>query len=350
MLVTKVNPHGGDIYKVKINYDFSSNVNPLGTPREVIEAVCEASSQLSAYPDPYCRKLRSLLSKKECVNENHIICGNGAADLIYLFAATLKPRKVLIVVPTFCEYEDSYRNTDTKIEYYQLDRKTQYQLSEHFLKQVNKEYQAIYLCNPNNPTGALIDSKLMHKIANRCLELEIRLFVDECFLDWTDQEQKDTVSTLICKNPYLFVIKAFTKSYGMAGVRLGYALCSDENFLSKMEEASQTWNVSTVAQMAGIKALSCRYFLEEAKQIVRIEREYLKTSLSKLNCVVYPGSANYLLFESIAGLEQSLLKRGIKIRCCDNFYGLTKQHYRIAVKQHEENVILIQNIKEIMYG
>lgn len=345
MLLQQANPHGGDIYRHKVRLDYSANLNPYGTPPFVKEAIIKASECLYQYPDPYCEELRQAIAKKENVPMEFIFCGNGAAELIFSYATATKQRKVLIVAPTFCEYAQSLYGQNTEIDYYYLREEQGFTLCEDILDNITREHDTIYLCNPNNPTGKCVSYDLLQKILMKCREYEVRLFVDECFLEWVSGA---TSFALKCKEyPNLFVLKAFTKSYGMAGVRLGYAICSDYKLYQKMSETSQTWNVSTCAQLAGIAACKSEDFFLQAKMHIERERTRLIQCFKECNVSVLEGEANFLLLKSDLNLYEKLLERGILIRDCSNFIGLTKGYYRIAVKSKEENDILINEVIDL---
>jgi threonine-phosphate decarboxylase len=205
--------------------------------------------------------------------------------------------------------------------------------------------EAVFLCNPNNPTGKIIAPELMKKILEFCGKHDTQMFVDECFLDLSNSGESMKQYLATFKN--LFILKAFTKSYGMAGIRLGYCLCADEKLLARMAAASQPWNVSSLAQAAGIAALQEQAFLQKTKDLVAVERQWLKRELEELGFWVCPSSANYLLFHGSADLHLKLKEKKIAIRNCDNYYGLGSGWYRIAVRLHEENECLIRAMKEV---
>ena len=260
MLYNTKNPHGGDIYAGKVLLDFSANTNPFGTPQAVQEAIIEALPQLHRYPDPYCRKLVAAIAEHEAVPKNYILCGNGAADLIYAYARAVHPQKAAMLAPTFSEYAQGL--SDCKISYYFLQESKDFSLDSGILDFLRREKpEVLFLCDPNNPTGQLTDPDLMEAILECCHDLGIRLFLDECFLDLT----KDGVSRkgFLSSYPELFLLKAFTKSYGMAGVRLGYGLSADTALLEAMSRSQQPWNISSLAQAAGIAALKQQEFLQK---------------------------------------------------------------------------------------
>lgn len=343
MLINQINPHGGDIYHNDILYDFSANTCPLGTPQEVKNAMIMAVDKISAYPDPYCSKLRLAISVHEGVSIKSIICGNGAADLIYAYAYALQPKKALIVTPTFCEYENALRAVGCAIDYHFLHEENGFQLCGN----IDNQYDVVYICNPNNPTGRAYESGLIKSFFKNFTG---QIFIDECFCDLTDTPKRYTFSGEIEKNNKIFILKAFTKSYGMAGIRLGYALSSDEILLSKMSEVTQTWNVSTVAQECGIAALKCGDFIAKNKYIIKHEREYLNHELTRLGVTVFKSDTNFILFKSNIDLYTTLLKYRIAIRKCGNFHGLNGNFYRCAIRTHEQNVVLINAMEEVIYG
>ena len=344
MLYNTKNPHGGDIYAGKVLLDFSANTNPFGTPQAVQEAIIEALPQLHRYPDPYCRKLVAAIAEHEAVPKNYILCGNGAADLVYAYGRAVHPKKAAMLAPTFSEYAQGL--SDCKISYYFLKESKDFSLDSGILDFLRWEKpEVLFLCDPNNPTGQLTDPTLMEAILERCRDLKIRLFLDECFLDLT--KNGSSRKGFLSSYPELFLLKAFTKSYGMAGVRLGYGLSADTALLEAMSRSQQPWNISSLAQAAGIAALEQREFLQKCVETVEKERVFLSASLSGLGFRVIPSDTNYILFQARVGLADALREKGILIRNCDNYPGLCPGWYRIAVRLPEENQALIRAMEEV---
>lgn len=347
MLYGITNPHGGDIYGGGVTLDFSANTNPFGTPEGVMEAVRAALPEMHRYPDPYCRSLVDAIANYENVDKNYILCGSGAAELIYAYCAAARPKTALELAPTFSEYALGLARVGCKVKHYYLTPANDFRLDEHFLYHLEDTTpEAVFLCNPNNPTGALIPPELLKKILDFSKEAQIKLFIDECFLDLSDDGI--SMKTYLQDYPNLFLLKAFTKSYGMAGIRLGYCLCSDSGLLKAMAQAVQPWNVSSLAQAAGIAALRESGFLQKTKDLIGVERPWLQRKLESFGFRVCPSSVNYLLFQGPTDLHRKLKEKGIAIRNCDNYPGLTHGWYRIAVRRHEENEKLISAIDEIL--
>ncbi|NCB91054.1 MAG: threonine-phosphate decarboxylase [Clostridia bacterium] len=333
--------HGGDIYRHPDALDFSANINPLGTPLSVVEAAQKSMFDISHYPDAYQEKLKTALAQYEDVPEEWLICGNGAAELIFTLVQAIRPQKAFILAPTFAEYEQALRGVDCEIYYETLKKENNFQLEENFVEKLNPEIDILFLCNPNNPTGLLIDHDLLERIVRRCQQERIWLVVDECFIDFVSEPEKETLKNMISTCDNLFILKAFTKRYAMAGLRLGYGITAQRSLMNAMEQRMQPWNVSIPAQEAGTAALKESAYVDRARKIVDEEKKYLKQELTTLGYTVYDSRANYIFFFGKASLRDDLLKENILIRDCSNYPGLSEGYFRIAVRTHEENEKLV---------
>lgn len=334
--------HGGDIYSKPYRLDFSANINPFGMPESVKAAAMEGVVKSVHYPDVQCRKLREEIAKKEMVPEEWIICGNGAAELIFSLVRARNPRKALIISPGFAEYEQALRQSECKISFYQLEKENGFLLREGYLKYLQEDIDIAFLCNPNNPTGILIPNKILNEILKICKEKRIFLVLDECFLEFVSSRLQNFQKEKLKEIPEMFIIKAFTKMYGMPGLRLGYGLCANVELLNKMRQGLQPWNVSLPAQMAGIAACTEQDFVQRTQEYISEERNFLVNELKKLRFQVYASQANYIFFEAPFNLFSVCEKEGILIRDCSNYRGLSKGYYRIAVKTRDENKELIR--------
>lgn len=345
MFINEKNPHGGDIYTYKGLLDFSANINPFGIPAKVKNAAVEAIDSCTAYPDPYCRALRKKLSEYEGVREDWILCGNGAAELIFSFVYSLpKDKPALIVSPTFCEYQNALSAAGIPVEHFMLEEKNGFILDSSITKIDFSKYSALFLCTPNNPTGITVGEELLLKLA----EPGVRLFCDMCFMDMTLSTDHYNISELLKNYPDVVILKAFTKSFAIPGLRLGYALCSSKELLSKMAEKVPCWNVSVPAQAAGCAALDCLNWLSDSVEVIEAERERVSSALKKMGIKVFPGEANFLLLYSEKELCGSLLKKGILVRDCSNYIGLRKGYIRIAIRKPEENDRLLSAMEEVL--
>ena len=347
MLFHQKNPHGGDHYAEQVRLDFSANVNPYGTPEGVIRAVQEQLGEIWRYPDPYCRTLVAKIAAFEGVPSEMILCGSGAAELIYAFCDAAKPCRAAELAPTFSEYSLGLRRVGCVPDRYVLQEENDFAPDGELIPFLEKKKpDAVFLCQPNNPTGRLMENSLVEQVLLYCRKNNCLLFMDECFLDLTDEGE--SLKPFLKDFPQLFILKAFTKSYGMAGIRLGYCMSSNGNLLEKMSAAVQPWNVSNLAQAAGAAALEEREFLIKTRELIRTERPWLAAQLTDLGFRVCPSAANFILFRGPRDLHLELKKRGIAVRNCDNYAGLGAGWYRIAVRQHHENEDLIRTVRRCM--
>lgn len=344
--------HGGDIYTEREKgrgeglLDYSANINPLGLPESVKQAVIKGLSEAANYPDPLCRDLILALAEYEGVKSSQLVCGNGAADLIFRLVVAKMPYKALLLAPTFVEYEKSLQSIGCVVKVHRLSEELGFCLDESILFQLNESVDMLFLCNPNNPTGQLVDGALLLRILERCREMNIFLVMDECFCDFAEEPELISLKSRVEAYDNLFILKAFTKNYAMPGLRLGYGICGNETLLTVLRETGQPWSVSLPAQLAGVQALKETEYLKRAREIVFEQRKRLERELTALGFTVYPPGANYIFFRlggchRAATFKERLLERGILVRSCGNYEGLTEDFFRIAVKTKEENDRLI---------
>ena len=276
------------------------------------------------------------------MNMEEILCGNGAAELFFAAVQAVWPQKALVIAPSFSEYEEALRSVGAEVEYYYLCEEDNFQIREDYVDKLSEEIDMIFLCNPNNPTGQTIDRDMLIKILDRCKKQNIVVILDECFLEFLDEPNRYEMSDLRGEYPNLLIIKAFTKIFSMPGLRLGYAISSNQDILEEMSWKLQQWNVSVPAQMAGVAALEKpKEYIRQTREYVSGQREYMRNIMKMMGYVVFASKANYLFFKGRPGLEKEALKAGFLIRDCQNYEGLSEGFYRIAVRTKEENERLI---------
>lgn len=345
--------HGGDWAGYRAEFgcdalDFSANVSPLGLPAGVAAAITNVLPTADRYPDPLCRELRAALAGAEGVPADWILCGNGAADLIFRLALAVRPRRALLPAPTFAEYEAALQTVGCAVQRVFLREENEFAVTEEFIDAVTPETDIVFLCQPNNPTGQVTPPALVERLVRRCAECGAVLVVDECFLDFLPDRGAWTAKQLLRDAPQLIILKAFTKLYAMAGVRLGYALCGDATLLEKMCGAGQPWAVSSLAQAAGLAALQETAYAGAVRALIAEQRPRMAAGLRALGLRVMDGQANYLLFRATPDFGEKLRRRGAVVRSCANYPGLDAAWYRTAVRTAEENTRLLQIMGEIL--
>lgn len=327
--------------------DFSSNISPLGLPETVRHALVQGIGGVVPYPDPACRDLCKKISCAELVDEAMVLCGNGAAELIFAIAHGLKPKKALVAAPSFSEYALALRSAGSQIQWFRTEPSKGFSVTEAFLDEITPELSLVFLANPSNPVGNIIEQPLLEAIAAKCLRTHTCLVIDECFLDFLPDGRRRSLVARLAENPGLIVLKSFTKMYAMAGIRLGYLLCASPSLRARVAAAMPPWSVSTLAQAAGIAALESGDYAERVRALVAGERTFLMRELSALSLQVYDSRANFIFFQAGGkpDLKKELLRSGILIRSCANYPGLGDGYYRIAVRVHSENQKLLQAMR-----
>ena len=336
--------HGGTGSLHRKMFDFSANINPLGMPECVREAIAEAADSCMQYPDPACTKLTYALSKYEDIAPEQIVCGNGAADLIFRFAHAFQPKRAILFAPTFSEYHAALRETGCTVTEYPLDAAHAFVPDDSFPDALNPDTDVVFLCTPNNPTGRRISPALLGRIAENCSKNNTIIVCDECFLRFTENAEAYSLRRFFREN--CIILNAFTKLYAMPGLRLGYALCGTAELAEKLRQSGQFWSVSVPAQAAGITALRTPDWIGKTVSLVSQERRFLTQQLRNAGIFVYDGDANFLLLKAPEDFAARMAKHHILIRTHDGFHGLSPAHFRIAVRTHAENEMLLAAVRK----
>jgi len=348
--------HGGDAYDedgmpVDGLLDFSISINPLGMPQRALDAAIQALEGATIYPDFACRRLVSELAAFENIDRKNIFCSNGASDIIFRLAYALKPAKILVVAPSFADYERAGRAVGAKVIFHKLKQENGFQLQKEIISTVRAySPDIVFICNPNNPTGILAGLDVVEELAAACDFVGSVLLVDECFMDFVQNAHRYSAKTLLGKYKNLIVLKSFTKIFAMPGLRLGYALCENEALLDRMRFCGPDWAVSNVAQVAGIAALTDgRDYIEKSVLYVQKERERITSAVKPMGFMLYPSSANFIFFQCQWGvdLRDILFKKGILVRDCRNFAMLEHGYFRSAVLTYEKNTCFLEALKEV---
>jgi len=354
--------HGGDVYTDGLLLgreliDYSSNINPLGVPKSFIDNINNAVIALTRYPDIQYRSVLSALKEYTNCPSEYFVLGNGAAEIIDLVIACHK--SLLIVVPSFVEYEIDAEKWNCRIEYSYLKEeinskdllKTEYaQLSYDYEDILNKlqKVDAVILGNPNNPNGNIIDKGQFQKIIKYCENNNKVIIIDEAFIEFTGDSQHSFISE-VKKYKCLFIIRALTKFFAMPGIRFGYGISSNATLLKNIKEKQNPWNINCFAEVAVTHVLKDSEYIEKSKEWISGERPRFLNLLKNSSFIdkVFLTYANYVLcklnglaFNSGITSEEFYklcLDQGFVIRKADNFRGLDKQYIRLAIKDRSSN-------------
>lgn len=352
--------HGGNIYRfmeergyrIEEIIDFSASINPLGVPKSVVEEIKAQMKFLCHYPDPEAKGLTQEISRHLDVDPRCILSGNGSTELIYLIVRALRPKRVLIPVPTFSEYERACRlinRVETVI--YELKEENNFRIDpEDFIATLVTHHSfqpldMIFLCNPNNPTGQLLKREDVIKIAGIARKQRCYLVVDEAFIDFVPD---GSVIRNVETNPYLIVLRSMTKFYGLSGLRVGYGVFH-KDVIPIIKRYKEPWTVNTLAQIAGIAALRDEGYRKQTFKVIEEGKKILEDGFRSAGINYIPAFANFYLMrhKKARKIISSLMDHGIMIRDCSNFKGLNGTYMRVAVRSKKDNLRLIRELKRI---
>ena len=382
--------HGGNIYKIfrekniKEILDYSSNINPYGIPESLRKRITKNLEILERYPDPDYIELRQKLAHLNKVDVSNIILGNGATEIIFLFMKVINPKKILIAAPTFGEYERAVKATERvedssilgnsnkkkddenscgkqkiKIEYFELKENNDFKLNIHNLKnELEKKYDLLIICNPNNPTGKFLKLDETEEILKECNKYNTKLFIDEAFIDFLKDGTKESIINTKENKQNLFVTRAFTKFFAIPGLRLGYGIYFDKKLEKRISEKKEPWSVNNIAEIAGLTVLDDTEYIEKTLKWITEEKTYVYEKLNEISGIKpYKTEVNFItvkidekLFSgglNVKLLREKMLEQGILIRDASNFNFLDERFFRLAIKDRENNDRVIETLKKI---
>lgn len=340
--------------------DLSASINPLGVPPAAERAMRRHLRDLVHYPDSASAELTAAIADYCGIDPAALIVGNGSTELIYLAMRAIQPASALIPAPTFSEYERAAMTSGTcRITYFPLREPGGFRLdADEYIaamtRMVSSESEkasaahralrfAAFLCNPNNPTGVLTPREDVLRIARAARRLRCYLIVDEAFIDFCPEH---SVVDAPLNNPFVIVLRSMTKFYALAGARLGFGVfpAAVKRTISALREP---WSVNRIAQVAGVAALSDDRYRGKTFWLIAEEKRFLEREFTAMDIRHVPFAANYCLFTVRNGsaVEESLFRKGILVRSCSNFRGLTRNHIRIAVRSHGENKRFLEELK-----
>ncbi|MCR5774252.1 MAG: aminotransferase class I/II-fold pyridoxal phosphate-dependent enzyme [Lachnospiraceae bacterium] len=333
--------HGGEIYGKDIELDLSVNLNPLGPPECVMTAVERAGDKLINYPEYDSLSLRRKAAGCYGVKPGEIVCGNGASELIAALGRLFRGGKVLIPVPCFTGYERGFK--ESRIIYHELRMKDRFGITEEIIKMVHgSKPEAVILGNPTNPSGVTAERDLLIELIITAGKTGTVVIVDESFIELCDKGEGASLVDVIKYYDNLIVLRSVTKAYAVPGLRLGFAICSNDAIRKRLASELPEWNVSVFAGEAG-KAIfkdpdRVRY-LERAGDVIKDCRKRLRMNLETAGIESVPGECCYLLLHTDRKLKEEMGERKILIRQCGDMRGLGKNWYRIAVNEASASIV-----------
>jgi adenosylcobyric acid synthase len=317
--------------------DFSANINPLGLPNWVRPLVSSVLSSVVHYPDPECKRLIAAAEKRYGCAADELVVANGSSEIIHLIPRVAGKCRALIVEPTYSDYHSAAQSAGLEIISLISEENRSFLPDLELLESKLAGDELVFLCNPNNPTGQRLESGALRRIA--VAHRSTLFVVDEAFGDFVqgmDSLAHDRPDNVV-------ILLSLTKIFAIPGLRLGCAICS-KPLADGLRRLQPTWSVNSIAQVVGEAALQDEQYVKRSREFVREQRERLCEQLATIpGITVFPGSANFLFVRldrkdaDAAILADRMLQTGIAIRVCDNFTGLDRRFFRVAVRTAEEN-------------
>lgn len=355
------NKHGANLFELAKKYnfnmenimDFSSNINPFGASPKALEYVCSHIENVSIYPDPEYKNLINSISLYCQVPAENILLGTGATGLISGFINYIKPKNAMIILPAYSEYEYELNKLKScNIFFHCLKKENDFRIDiKKLIDDVNKNnIELLIMCSPNNPTGSVSDILCTSQLLSKT---SCHVMIDETYVEFTDIKKYSSIS-LSHKYPKLFVIRSTSKFFAVPGIRLGYGISSNKDFLKQYSLNSELWQINIIASMMGEVMFTDTGFINNTYNKISYERKYLIDSLSHIaQLKIYPSYGNFILCEitskklNSAEVYEKLISKAAVIRNCSSFKTLDEYFFRICVLKHEQNEFLIKNLKLI---
>ncbi|WP_295231392.1 pyridoxal phosphate-dependent aminotransferase [Veillonella sp.] len=370
--------HGGNIFQFAHEQqiepyeviDFSANINPLGPSQRGLDALNNQLRYISHYPDATNDDVLNAIADTYGMDKNQIIVGNGAAELLYAICRLPGYTGAFVPAPGFSEYKEALeaskipvrdifyrpREDDNGKPYFEVP----YLALETFAAELKGQDGRIivFLGNPNNPDGTLLDKDHIRTVASMLKDANSLLVIDESFIDFVGndplQDNEHSMRSLVNEFDNVIVVHSFTKFYAVPGLRIGAAY-GNEKLISQLHQYIPSWSVNTLAQAYTEAALNDVDYIKRTKQKLNEERAFMYDALDVIEGItVYPPSANFILFKvnhdgiTANTINENLKKYNMIVRNCDTYVGLNNQWVRIAIKDQDTNIKLVEKLTDIL--
>ncbi|BBU34473.1 pyridoxal phosphate-dependent aminotransferase [Veillonella nakazawae] len=370
--------HGGNIFQFAHEQgiepyevvDFSANINPLGPSQRGLDALNAQLRYISHYPDATNDDVLNAIADTYGMDKHQIIVGNGAAELLYAICRLPGYTGAFVPAPGFSEYKEALeaskipvrdifyrpREDDNGKPYFEVP----YLALETFAAELKGQDGRIivFLGNPNNPDGTLLDKDHIRTVASMLKDANSLLVIDESFIDFVGndplQDNEHSMRSLVNEFDNIIVVHSFTKFYAVPGLRIGAAF-ANETLITQLQQYIPSWSVNTLAQAYTKSALNDVDYIKRTKQELNDEKAFMYNALDAIEGItVYPPSANFMLFqvnqEGITAnyINEELKKYNMIVRNCDSYVGLTNHWVRIAIKDHDTNIKLVDKLTDIL--
>jgi len=356
--------HGSDLETIEQVYgirkedivSFAANVNPLGISPKLKTTLAKRIDSIMSYPDRDYTSLRKHIAEYVHADPANIIVGNGSTELISLFIQIKHPKKALIVGPTYSEYEREVSLGGGSTLYYRLEEEKDFILDIAGLeKELTKEVDLLVICNPNNPTSTAITRADMRKILDLCKQKGIFVMVDETYVEFAEEEKKITSVPLTEYYNNIIILRGISKFFAAPGLRLGYAICGNEDLLKEINQRKNPWTINSLAAAAGEIMFTDEAYIKDTRALIAAERSRICSILSACrNVKIYPPTANFILVkiekEGVTSMDlfEAAIRKGLMIRDCSTFPFLDNKYIRFCFMTPQQNTALLEVLLAIL--
>ncbi len=351
--------HGGQAWRLEDVEDYSHNLNPFGPPSDLAEIIASAVDGIGHYPDDSCSELKETVSKAFDVDVDCITVGAGSSDIIRNVPNTFFRRgdRVVLNRPSFAEYAQQCRIVGASIEWNDLYPEDDFRIDADALIEKAQGAKALYICNPNNPTGRIEPRDKVVSIVRACEETGTLVFLDETLLELVPGYVDNTLSGMVDRFSNLIVASSLTKSFAIPGIRIGFGFANPD-LISEMEKVRMTWNVGQIEQTVANVLIRDRLdYVDAAASAMAEESEVMNGSLKEIEFPVGPVSDSFFYFCSVAPLgmngeefKRRMLRKGIMVRDCASFGERFEDYVRFSVKDRERNCRFIAAADSVING
>ncbi|MDR0523031.1 MAG: histidinol-phosphate aminotransferase family protein [Candidatus Methanoplasma sp.] len=344
--------HGGQAWKLDGIEDFSHNLNPFGPPEGLAEMAAAALEGVGHYPDDSCADLRDAVARSLSVGAENVVAGAGSSEIIRNFPNALLERgdRALICAPSFAEYAQQCRIAGVGVVPDRLLEEEDFRMSrERVSEALRSGVRAVYVCNPNNPTGRIEPRSKILDMARECADMGALMFLDETLLDLVPGHEGISCAGHAKRLPNLLVARSLTKSFAIPGIRVGFGIGSEE-LIGEMDKVRMSWNLGCVEQAVAAELVRRRAgHVDAAARAMAEESKAMRSALSDIGFPVGPASDSFFYFTPTrelgvrcAELQRLMLEGGVMIRDCASFGEPFEWFARFSVKDRRRNALFVE--------
>lgn len=356
--------HGSDLEKVEEIYGirredlhpFASNVNPFGLSEKVKTALAEHMEVISDYPDREYKELKAAIHAYTGVDTEYILPGSGVTELIVTFIHTIKPQKTIVVEPTYSEYKRDLKEIKSEIIDHVLQEQDQFRLNtDDLISKIDDTIDMVILCNPNNPTSTCINKEQLTKIAEHCKATSTFVLIDETYIEFVKKPEEISALSLVKDYNNLLVLRGVSKFFAAPGLRLGYGCTSNTKLLHYINKHSNPWSINSVAAYAGALLFKDTDYINKTRDQIALEQNLVCSALRPRKTIkIYQPVTNFVLIRLLrndltaSDVFEHCIKKGLMIRDCSNFMGLSDKYIRFCFLSPEEDDLLVNTLLEVL--